>query len=47
MSEPNYKITYFDGIYGRASALKFQLKHAGKKFTEDNIKIAEWPARKA
>ena len=44
---PTYKITYFGPFYGRASALKFMLKHAGQSFEEDNVEFSEWPAKKA
>lgn len=42
----DYKFIYFP-FYGRASAMKFQLKHAGKSFEEDNVEMKDWPARKA
>ena len=39
------KVTYFP-LYGRASALKMQLSHAGCEFEDCFIEMKDWPAAK-
>ena len=41
-----YKVTYFGHIHGRASAIKFQLRHAGQNFEEENIDFKDWTEKK-
>jgi len=42
----SYEVTYFP-MYGRAESLKICLAHCGKEFTECNIEMADWGAKKA
>ena len=40
------KLIYFP-LYGRAEHVRMLLNHAGVKFEEENISMADWPTRKA
>ena len=40
------KLTYF-GLYGRVSAVKFQLKHGGCDFETRDVAMDEWKGMKA
>ena len=39
------KLSYY-GLYGRVSALHFQLAHAGVEFEIEAIETKDWPALK-